>query len=184
VKTILILVAMTAIANAEPETKAPFVELNLMPFIFHGWSAFGGYGYHHVQVGAGAYAFKLPAFIRDSGFDGADGLDVHSQIGLAAFGRYFLNEHETGFYGAVQLGWERFGFAMDSAAGESHAYETYIDPYVGYVWKPMHNGFYVNPNAGVAFSTSTSGTFAVNGQSYKFKGFVPLAFFQVGYAFE
>ena len=184
---VLAILSVTSVARADPEpsiTRGPFVEANLAPYIFHGYSGFAGYGYGHLQVGGGIYSFKLPDFIRDSGFNGADGLDVHSKLGLAVFGRYFLRDTNTGFYGAVQLGWERFGFTMDGADGEALAYETYIDPYVGYVWKPWHRGFFVNPNVGVAFSTTTSGTFSLNGHDYSFKGYVPLAFFQIGYIFE
>jgi len=187
VVTLVLALSLARAARADPEPdnptmRGPFVELNLAPFVFHGYSGFAGYQYGHVQVGAGAYAFHLPAFIRDSGFRGADGLDVRSKLGLAAFGRYFLKPQGTGVYGALQLGWERFGFARNHE--ESLAYETYVYPYVGYVWKPWHRGFYLNPSFGLAFSTTTSGTFAVDGQSYRFKGYVPLLFFQIGYVLE
>ena len=186
---VITLVAATASADPQPDSptaKGAFAEINLAPYIFHGYSGFVGYHYGHWQVGGGVYSFKLPDFIRDSGFNNADGLTIHSKLGLGLFGRYFLKDNGTGAYGAVQLGWERFGATSDAmpGAGENLMYETYINPYVGYLWKPTGHGFFINPNAGVAFSTTTSGSFTLAGQTYGFKGYVPLVFFQVGYELD
>src|SRR5258707_709109 len=91
-----LLASNVALADSAPPeaaasaTSGPFVEINLAPYVFHGYSGFGGYHRGHFAVGAGIYSFKLPDFIRDSGFDGASGLDIQSKLGIGVFGRYFL----------------------------------------------------------------------------------------------
>jgi hypothetical protein len=184
--TCLVTLAATLVSTAafaDSPLPGAFAEVNVAPYVFHGYSGFVGYHRSHFHVGGGVYAFTLPDFIRDSGFENADGLTIKSKLGIGLFGRYFVNAKGTGFYGALQLGWERFGVSKEAMPGvENRVFETYIDPYVGYLWKPFaSNGLFVNPNFGVAFSTTTSGAFSLDGQAYKFKGFVPLLFLQIGY---
>jgi len=175
------LLVTTALATSTADAAPRFgFESDLFAWASGGYHASAWFGTEQLRVRAINAVFYSPGFMVPDGFEHLRNQAWEFFVDVAW--RAHANRFEGVWTGVgVELYYRR---VRNSDTGAEERFEA-LEPAIrtGYIWRPFHAGFYINPWIGVNVRVDGDAAVDVGGRTYSAPRVIPLASVKLGWQF-